>query len=145
MMDDLYLIATVAGQSVAIRASTVESVVEVGAVTTVPLAPPHVAGMTALRSRVLTVISCEVSLGLPQTVRVGGRAVVVGVDGHNYALLVGSIEDVRVIDQPPQPIRGRLEAGWARVAIGMIENEGEAVLLIDPDRIVAGPDEAMAA
>lgn len=145
MMDDLYLVATLAGQSVALRASTVESVVEIGSIAPVPLAPPHVMGMTALRSRVLTVISCEISLGLPRTALSGGRAVVVSVEGHAYALLVGSIEDVRIIEHPPQPIRGRLEAGWARVAIGMIENEGEAVLLIDPDRIVAGPDEAVAA
>jgi purine-binding chemotaxis protein CheW len=144
-MEKLYLIAAIAGQPVAIRASMVESVVDLGAVAPVPLAPLHVAGLAALRSKVLTVICCECALGLVETQRTTSRAVVVNIDGHHYGLLVGAIEDARVIDQPPQPIRGRLEAGWARVAIGMLEYEGEALLLIDPERIVAGPEEALAA
>lgn len=144
-MEKLYLIAAIAGQPVAIRASLVDSVVDLGAIAPVPLAPPHVAGLAALRSKVLTVICCECSLGLGNTPASMRRAVVVNVDGHYYGLLVGAIEDARVIEESPQPIRGRLEAGWARVAMGMLEYEGEALLLIDPERIIAGPDEAIAA
>jgi purine-binding chemotaxis protein CheW len=144
-MEKLYLIATIAGQPVAIRASLVDSVVDLSAVAPVPLAPRHVAGLAALRSKVLTVICCECALGLPDTGRTAGRAVVVSIDGQNYGLLVGSIEDAREIDEPSQPIRARLEPGWARVAVGMLDYEGEALLLIDPERVVAGPDEALAA
>ena len=144
-MDKLYLIATIAAQPVAIRASLVESVVDLPSLAPVPLAPPHVAGLAALRSRVLTVICCESALGLQPAKQARRRAVVVSIDGHHYGLLVGSIDDARVIDEQPQPIRGRLEAGWARVALGMLEYEGEALLLIDPERIVAGPDELLAA
>jgi purine-binding chemotaxis protein CheW len=144
-MEKLYLIATIAGQPVAIRASLVDSVVDLSAVAPVPLAPRHVAGLAALRSKVLTVICCECALGLPDTGRTAGRAVVVSIDGQNYGLLVGSIEDAREIAEPPQPIRARLEPGWARVAVGMLDYEGEALLLIDPERVVAGPDEALAA
>ena len=144
-MEKLYLIAAIAGQPVAIRASLVDSVVDLGPIAPVPLAPPHVAGLAALRSKVLTVICCECSLGLADSPGSTGRAVVVSVDGHDYGLQVGAIEDARVIDEPPQPIRARLDAGWARVAMGMLEYEGEALLLIDPERIIAGPDEALAA
>lgn len=144
-MDKLYLIATIAGQAVAIRASVVDSVVDLGPIAPVPLAPPHVAGLAALRSRVLTVICCECSLGLEQTASNLRRAVVVSIDGHHYGLLVGSIDDARLIEEPPQPIRARLEAGWTRAAMGMLEFEGESLLLIDPEQIIAGPDEAVAA
>ena len=144
-MEKLYLIATIAGQPVAIRAALVESVVDVGTISPVPLAPPHVAGLAALRSKVLTVICCECALGLAPTPRGGSRVVVVEIDGHGYGLLVGTIEDARVIDEAPQPIRARLDAGWARIALGMLEYDGEAVLLVDPERIVAGADEALAA
>lgn len=143
-MEKLYLIATIAGQPVAIRASLVDSVVDLGAIAPVPLARPHVAGLAALRSKVLTVISCECSLGLPQAPGTR-RAVVVSIDGNHYGLLVGSIEDACVIDEAPQPIRARLEPGWARCAIGMLEYHGDALLLIDPERILAGPEEALAA
>ena len=144
-MEKLYLIATIAGQPVAIRASLVDSVVDLGTLAPVPLAPPHVAGLAALRSNVLTVICCECSLGISKTTGSVRRAVVVNVDGHHYGLAVGSIEDARVIEEAPQPIRARLDAGWARVAIGMLEYEGESLLLIDPERIVAGADELLAA
>jgi purine-binding chemotaxis protein CheW len=144
-MENLYLIATIAGQPVAIHASLVDSVVDLGAIAPVPLAPPHVAGLAALRSKVLTVICCECSLGFVPTLRETRRAVVIQIDGHHYGLIVGSIEDARVIDTPPQPIRARLEPGWARIATGMLEYDGEALLLIDPARIVAGADEALAA
>ena len=144
-MEKLYLIAAIAGQPVAIRASMVESVVDLGSIAPVPLAPPHVAGLAALRSKVLTVICCECALGLPETQRAAGRAVVVNIDGHHYGLLVGSIEDARVIEEDPQPIRARLEAGWTHVALGMLDYEGEALLLIDPEKLIAGPEEALAA
>ena len=144
-MENLYLIATIAGQPVAIHASLVDSVVDLGAIAPVPLAPPHVSGLAALRSKVLTVICCECALGLAETQSANRRAVVIHIDGHHYGLLVGSIEDARVIDTPPQPIRARLEPGWARVAMGMLEYDGEALLLIDPERMVAGWDEAIAA
>lgn len=144
-MEKLYLIATIAGQPVAIRAELVESVVDIGQISPVPLAPPHVAGLAALRSKVLTVICCERALGLPPTPRQGARIVVVEIDGHNYGLLVGTIEDARVIEQPPEPIRARLDAGWARVALGMLDYDGDAVLLVDPEKIVAGGEEVLAA
>ncbi|GAO38309.1 chemotaxis protein CheW [Sphingomonas changbaiensis NBRC 104936] len=144
-MENLYLIATIAGQSVAIHASLVDSVVDLGAIAPVPLAPPHIAGLAALRSKVLTVVCCECALGFAPTQRGPRRAVVIQIDGHHYGLVVGSIEDARVIDEAPQPIRARLEPGWARIAIGMLEHDGEALLLIDPERLIAGADEALAA
>ena len=144
-MEKLYLIATIAAQRVAIRASVVESVVDLGPVAPVPLAPAHVAGLAALRSKVLTVICCERALGLPAREPTGRRAVVINLDGHHYGLGVTSIEDARVIDEPAKPVRTRLEAGWSRVAIGMLELDGEALLLIDPERIVLGFEEPIAA
>ena len=138
-MDKLYLIATVAGQPIALRAALVDSVVDVGDIAPVPLAAPHVAGLAALRSRVLTIICCERALGLPAGSRSASRVVVVSIDNHSYGLLVSTIEDARVIETEPAPIRIRLDAGWSRVAIGTLEYDGETVLLVDPERLIAGP------
>ena len=138
-MDNLYLIATIADQPVAIRAALVESVVDVGVISPVPLAPPHVAGLAALRSRVLTMICCERALGLPPGRRLT-RAVVIEIDNHSYGLLVSSIEDARIIEEPPVPLRTRLDGGWSQVALGMLRFQGESLLLVDPVRIVAGVD-----
>lgn len=144
-MDKLFLLCTIAGQPVAIRAAQVDSVVDIGAIAPVPLAPPYVVGLAALRSRLLTIICCNRALGLDAPTKPSSRAVVVAVDGHHYGLLVGSIEDARIIEREPVPIRARLEPGWAGVALGMIEFEGEALLLIDVEKLVAGPEERLAA
>jgi purine-binding chemotaxis protein CheW len=144
MMENLYLICSIAGQPVAIRAATVDSVVDIGAVSPVPMAPPHVAGLAALRSKLLTIICCERALGFPVSPRSTRRAVIVSVDGHHYGLLVGTIEDASVIERDVVPIRAKLEPGWARVAEGMIEHDGEALLLVDPAKLIAGPEEIFA-
>lgn len=143
-MDKLYLIATIAGQGVAIRAAAVDSVVEIGAISPVPLSAPHIAGLAALRSRLLTIICTEQALGLTPSGKASSRAVIVEVDGHYYGLVVGTIDDARIIEADPVPIRARLHPGWARVAIGMIDFEGESLILIDPQRLIAGPEEMAA-
>ena len=95
-MSELLLIVTIAGQRVALPADAVESVVELDTLIPVPRAAPHVAGLSALRSRVLTVIDCMRSLELGATDCADGirEAAVVELDGHHYALLVDLVEDV---------------------------------------------------
>lgn len=143
-MDNLYLIATIAGQPVAIRASAVHSVVDVDQIAPVPLAPGHVAGLATLRSRVLTVICCECAIGLEPRPTQRKRAVVVEAEGHHYALLVGTIDDVRVFSEPPAPVRARLEGGWTAIADGLLDDGGQTILLVDHEAIIAS-SEAMAA
>lgn len=138
-MEKLYLIATIAGQPVAIRASAIVSVVEIGEMTPVPRAPSHVAGLAALRSRVLTIVCSERALGLPEPARRSRRCVEISVDGHQYGVLVAGIDDACVIDAEPRPIRSRLAPGWQDVATGMLDLGEDTLLLIDPAALVAGP------
>src|SRR3546814_7893487 len=65
MMEKLYLVARIADTRVALRSRTIHSVVTVGQPVEVPGAPPHVAGLFALRSRVFTLIDPHVVVGLP--------------------------------------------------------------------------------
>ena len=58
-MNSLYLIATIAGEDVAIPAHQVESVVKVRDVVARAAVKPFVSGLFALRSRVLTLIDCQ--------------------------------------------------------------------------------------
>ena len=137
-MAELLLIARLAGRRVAFPASAVEAVVELEGLTPVPRAAPHVAGLSALRSRVLTVIDGSASLefGGSSDLR---EAIVVPSDGHTYAILVEEVEDVVEPSAPAQPVKAPLGAGWDRVASAMIEAEGELYLLIDPHALIAGP------
>ncbi len=140
-MESLFLIAQIAGYRVALPAESVESVVEIDLVTPVPLAPPHVFGLAALRSRTLTIIDPMASLGLTPrlTSAIPAEAVVVTVEGHLYGLLVEVVEDVVSVAETPRLIRVRLTDGWPRVARGTFDYDGGAVLLLDPAALIAGP------
>ncbi|MDQ3078258.1 MAG: chemotaxis protein CheW [Pseudomonadota bacterium] len=139
-MNELLLIVTVAGSRVAFPAAKVESVVELDALSPVPRAAAHVAGLSALRSRVLTVIDCQRSLELGTTDLSGLReAAVVEIEGHHYALTVDAVEDVVEALSEPVPVRAAMGAGWERVGLGMIETEEGPLLLVDIDALIAGP------
>ena len=139
-MNELLLIVTIAGSRVAFPAAKVESVVELDALSPVPRAAAHIAGLSALRSRVLTVIDCQRSLELGSTDLSGLReAAVVEVDGHHYALTVDAVEDVVEALSEPQPLRAAMEAGWERVGLGLIETEEGPLLLVDIAALIAGP------
>lgn len=140
MMDKLYLVARIADTRVALRSRSIHSVVTVGTLVEVPGAPPHVAGLFALRSRVFTLIDPHVVVGLPSVpVSPGQRVVVVDVADHGYALLADAIEDVCFIDAPETRVTGKLLPGWARVAEAMIEHEGQSLLVVDPSHFITLP------
>ena len=138
----LLLIVTIAGQRVALPADAVESVVELDTLIPVPRAQPHVAGLLALRSRVLTVIDCRRSLEMGDSDRSDGirEAAVVELEGHHYALIVDVVEDVVEALSDPNPVRAAMEDGWERVSQGMVETGEGPLLLIDVAALIFGAE-----
>lgn len=145
MVNNLLVIAQIAGRRCALSALDVKSVIELGAVTPIPRTPDHIAGITALRSQALTVIDCRLALGL------GGagsennwptdhRAAVVADGGHSYALMVDGIEDITTAIGEPGQVPGGFGPEWSRVATGMIETMIGPALLIDLAALLAGPE-----
>ena len=147
-MNELLLVVFIAGERVALPAAAVESVVELDTLIPVPRAAPHVAGLSALRSRVLTVIDCVRSLDLGSTASATQgiqEAAVVELDGHHYALIVDLVEDVVEALSDAAPVRAAMGAGWERVAQGMVDTETGPLLLVDVAGLIAGSVEAKAA
>ena len=139
-MSALLLVVTIAGERVAFAAEAVESVVELDTLIPVPRAAPHIAGLSALRSRVLTVVDCRRSLELGEAECADGirEAAVVELDGHHYALIVDLVEDVIEALSDPSPVRAAMAGGWERVSLGMVETETGPLLLVDVAGLVAG-------
>jgi purine-binding chemotaxis protein CheW len=137
-MADLLLIVRLDGERLALPADDVESVVELDQLTPVPGVPAHVAGLAALRSRVLTVIDCVSALDPERRIATVRDAVVVVAEGHPYALLVDAVEDVVDAEGELGPVRTALRGGWGRVARGMIEAEGQLTLVGDVQAFIAG-------
>lgn len=146
-MSVLLLVVTIAGERVALAAEAVESVVELDTLIAVPRAAPHIAGLSALRSRVLTVVDCRRSLELGTSECVGGirEAAVVELDGHHYALIVDLVEDVVEALSDPAPVRAAMGPGWERVSLGMVESDAGPLLLIDVAGLIAGNETRAAA
>jgi purine-binding chemotaxis protein CheW len=140
MMRDLYLTVDMAGEKAALPAHYVESVVEIDDVAPVPCAAPHVLGLFALRSRVLTVIDSNAALGVGRHRRHDTmQAVIVTVDEHLYGLLVDQVDDVVAIEGAAMPPRALLTPGWAAMTEGVLEHDGAPLLLLDVPALINGP------
>ena len=135
-MTELFLVAHIAGRGVAIAADQVDSVVDIGDVVAVPRADAFVRGLAALRSRVVTVIDTGTALGLEPTPDAVRRAVITVVEGHHYAILVDSVEDVAPFARLPLSPGLTLRNGWAAAGIGLVERDGEPLLILDLDAVV---------
>jgi purine-binding chemotaxis protein CheW len=140
---DLFLIAHIAGRGVAIDTTQVDSVVDIAEVIAVPRTDAAVRGLVALRSRVVTVIDTGTALGLPPMPDTARRAVITRLDGHHYAILVDSLEDVALFDRRPLSSGLTLDRGWAAVGTGLVERDGEPMLIVDLAALV--PQQALAA
>lgn len=145
-MNDLLVMAQIAGRRCAFRAGDVQSVIEIGAITPVPAAPEFIAGITAMRSQALTVIDCRTAIGFDAGQwALDHRAIVVAVAGYSYALRIDSIEDITTGVAKPETVPGGFGAEWSRVASGLIETRAGPALLIDLPALIAGPETAQVA
>ena len=139
-MADLLLVVRLAGRRIAFPAVDVEGVVELEGLTPAPGAAPHVAGLSALRSRVLTVIDGLTALEAGKAADGAlACAVVVPSGGHTYALLVDDVEDVIEASSAISPLAAPAGPGWDRMVLGMVEADGKPLLLVDPHALIAGP------
>lgn len=127
----LFLIACIAGRAVAIDSEQVDSVVDIGVITPVPAAQSQIRGLAALRSRVVTVIDTCAALGLPPSPKPPSRAIITQVDGHHYAILVDALEDVALFQWLPVSSGITLDIGWRKAGCGIIDRDGNPVLVID--------------
>jgi purine-binding chemotaxis protein CheW len=128
-----------AGSRVAIESSQVESVVHVPDIVPVPKCDPSIAGIFALRSRVLTLIDTQFYItGMQQMVQKGTLAVVTEIAGHQYGLLVDKVHDVVPIAFEQADSNIRPPAAWSRYVDHIATHEGELVMILNTDTLVSG-------
>jgi purine-binding chemotaxis protein CheW len=66
------------------------------------------------------------------------EAVVVELDGHHYALMVDTVEDVVEALSEPSPVRAAMGSGWERIAQGMVETENGPLLVVEVAALIGG-------
>lgn len=142
-MESLFLVARVAGERVALPSNEVESVVRIENAVSVPGASPVVAGLFALRSRVLTLIDTQYHIsGIARTTKTGDFCVVTEIDGHPYGLIVDVVEDVVTVSKENLVNIGFANGKWRSICNGMITHDSKLLLLINSHSLVQVKREA---
>lgn len=138
-MKNLYLIAHLAGSRVAIESGLVESIVHVPDIVPVPNCDPTVAGIFALRSRVLTLIDTQLLVSAtPQKAEKGALAVVTEIAGHQYGLLVDKVEDVVAIADDQMESKLKPPPAWEKYVRQIASSDDGLVMVLNPESLVSG-------
>lgn len=138
-MTALYLIAHINGCRVAIESDRVESIVHVPDIVAVPKSDPSVAGLFALRSRVLTLIDSQyIVTGMRRQLEKGCLAVVAEIGGHHFGLAVDRVEDVVSISSDDIQTAIQPSDIWKSIISETALVDGELVMILDPSKLVAG-------
>lgn len=110
------------------------------AVTVVPLAPPEIAGVLNLRGRIVTAINIRSMLGLQPPEKKSSNIMAVGIEfrGESYGLLIDAVGEVLRLtadDIDQNPIN--LDSRWVSVSDGVYRLEGELMVILNVDRLLA--------
>lgn len=145
-MDQLYLLATLADTRIAVETGEVEAVVRLTDISPVPGMGVHVAGLSALRSRVLTIIDVAALIhGRATPAERRGLAIIANISGHSYGLMVDGVSDICRVPEGELPLRGQLDAAWAPYARALVEHDGHPWLLVSLAAFIEGGALAQAA
>jgi purine-binding chemotaxis protein CheW len=136
---DLVLTFTVGGQPCGVPVLAVRDVLGPQAIARIPLAPTEIEGAMNLRGRIVTAVDLRRRLCLPA--RPDGAqpmSIVVENGGELYAMLadgVGEVVPLSVGDRAPNP--PTLDPVWREVSRGVYQRDGQLLILLDVDRMLA--------
>lgn len=147
--DDIieYVTVLISGQLFGLPIGRVQDVFMPERLTRVPLASREIAGVLNLRGRIVTAIDMRHRLGLPT--REGEKKVMaVGIEskGESYGLLIDTVGEVMKLStasREPNPVN--LDPRWARVSAGVHRLDGQLLVILDVDQVLAMSAEPMAA
>ncbi len=142
-----YVTVLIGGQLFGLPISRVQDVFMPDRLTRVPLAHPDIAGVLNLRGRIVTAIDMRIRLGIARE-RDAKPAMAVGIEsrGESYGLLIDSVGEVLKLSpdsREQNPIN--LDPRWARVSGGVHRLDGQLMVILDVDSVLAMGGEQMAA
>ena len=136
---DLVLTITVGGQPCGVPVLLVRDVLGTQSITPIPLAPVEIEGAMNLRGRIVTAVDLRRRLGLPPR-EAGAQpmSIVVEHGGELYSMLADAVGDVvplAAADRAPNP--PTLDALWRDVSRGVHRSDGQLLILLDVERLLA--------
>ncbi|AVO45712.1 chemotaxis protein CheW [Phreatobacter cathodiphilus] len=142
-----YVTVLIGGQLFGLPISRVQDVFMPDRLTRVPLSHPDIAGVLNLRGRIVTAIDMRIRLGLARE-KDAKPAMAVGIEsrGESYGLLIDSVGEVLKLSpesREQNPIN--LDPRWSRVSAGVHRLDGQLMVILDVDSVLAMGGEQMAA
>ncbi|MFQ5346710.1 MAG: chemotaxis protein CheW [Rhodothalassiaceae bacterium] len=141
-----FVTVRLAGQLLGIPVLAVHDVLNAQKITRIPLAPSWVAGVLNLRGRIVTAINLRQRLGFPP--REDGAedmSVVIEYRGEPYSLQIDTVGEVLNLDGESiekNPVT--LDSRWREVSRGIYRLDGELLVILDVERILASGQAAAA-
>jgi purine-binding chemotaxis protein CheW len=136
---DLVLTITVGGQACGVPVLAVRDVLGTQSITPIPLAPAEIEGAMNLRGRIVTAVDLRRRLSLPA--RPAGAqpmSFVVEHGGDLYAMLADAVGDVVPLAAAEREANPpTLDPLWREVSRGVHRRDGELLILLDVDRVLA--------
>ena len=136
---DLVLTFTVGEQPCGVPVLSVRDVLGPQTITRIPLAPGEIEGAMNLRGRIVTAVDLRRRLALQR--RPDGAqpmSIVVEHGGELYAMLadqVGDVVPLAAADRAPNP--PTLDPLWREVSRGVHRRDGQLLILLDVERLLA--------
>jgi purine-binding chemotaxis protein CheW len=133
-----YVSAVVGGELIGLPILRVHDVFAPEGVTSVPLAPPEIAGIINLRGRIVTLVDLRSRLGMPPREQ-DGPVMAIGVEsgGESFGLVIDAIGEVlQLADDGREPNPLNLDPRLARVSNGIHRLDGRLLMAIDVDRVL---------
>jgi purine-binding chemotaxis protein CheW len=133
-----YVTATIGGQLFGLPIAGVQDVFVPDRLTSVPLAPPEIAGVLNVRGRILTIIDMRRRLEL-EVLEERRRTLVVGIEhkGESYGLLIDRVGEVLKLPArsfEDNPIN--FDRTLAQVSAGVHRLDGKLMVVLDLDRVL---------
>lgn len=136
--EEQYVTMSIAGQSLGISVLAVQDIIRPRAITSIPLAPPEVAGVLNLRGRIVTAIDLRVRLGLPpQPDKNRCMSIVVPHEDELFCFLVDKVGDVLTLPLSSfEACPANMEKSWREVASGVYSLENKLMVVLDVERLL---------
>lgn len=133
-----FVTVVTAGQLFGLKLDRVRDVFVPQGLSSVPLAPPEVAGLLNLRGRIVTALDLRRRLGLPPRGE-GEPTIAVGIEerGELYGLIADRIGDVlwlKPSSYDANPVN--LDPRWGEVCSGVYRLDGELMVVLDVDKVL---------
>ena len=145
-MEKQLVIFTLAGEQFGIEIASVESIIKLQRITSVPQAPDFVEGIINLRGAVLPVVNLERRFGLPAQPQTSEtRIVVASMGGLKIGMIVASVSEVLNVEdsliEPPPPIATSINAEFIT---GVAKIDSRLIILLDLGRVLSSDEQKLA-